>query len=230
MIRLFIGYDSREAVVHHVCVNSIVRHASQPVAVTPLALRNLGGYVELHRDGSNQFTYSRFLVPHLADWAGWALYIDGDMLLRSDIAELWKLRDEGKALLCVHHQYNTKLHEKYLGAKNEDYPRKNWSSVVLWNCAHPANRCLTPQFVQQATGAQLHRFTWLPDELIGELPREWNWLPDELGPNTQAKLLHWTLGAPCFAEFTHAPMAEEWHEERRLMNHSMQRVREKQIP
>jgi lipopolysaccharide biosynthesis glycosyltransferase len=230
MIRLFIGYDSREAVVHHVCVNSIVRHASQPVAVTPLALRNLGGYVELHRDGSNQFTYSRFLVPHLADWAGWALYIDGDMLLRSDIAELWKLRDEGKALLCVHHQYNTKLHEKYLGAKNEDYPRKNWSSVVLWNCAHPANRCLTPQFVQQATGAQLHRFTWLPDELIGELPREWNWLPDELGPNTQAKLLHWTLGAPCFAEFAHAPMAEEWHEERRLMNHSMQRVREKQIP
>jgi hypothetical protein len=228
MIRLFIGYDPREAVVHHVCVNSIVRHASRPVAVTPLALKNLAGYVERHRDGSNQFTYSRFLVPHLTGWEGWALYIDGDMLLRADIAELWALRDEGKALLCVQHDYKTKLRRKYLGAKNEDYPRKNWSSVMLWNCAHPANRCLTPQFVQKATGAELHRFSWLADELIGSLPREWNWLPDELGPNAQAKLVHWTLGAPCFEEFAAAPMAEEWHEERRLMNHSLQRVREKQ--
>jgi len=223
MIRLFIGYDTREAVVYHVCVNSIVRRASQPVGVTPLALNNLAGYVERHRDGSNQFTYSRFLVPHLMGWGGWALYIDGDMLLRADIAELWSLRDDTKALLCVQHDYKTRLREKYLGAKNEDYPRKNWSSVMLWNCAHPANRCLTPEFVQKATGAQLHRFAWLADELIGALPREWNWLPDELGPNPQAKLLHWTLGAPCFEEFAAAPMAPEWHDERRLMNHSEQR-------
>jgi hypothetical protein len=228
MIRLFIGYDPREAVVYHVCVNSIVRHASQPVAVTPLALKNLGGYVERHRDGSNQFTYSRFLVPQLTDYAGWALYIDGDMLLRTDIAELWNLRDEAKALLCVHHDYRTSMKEKYLGAKNQNYPRKNWSSVVLWNCGHPANRGLTPEFVQQATGAQLHRFTWLPDELIGELPKEWNWLPDEYGPNAQAKLLHWTLGAPCFDEFKNAPMAEEWHRERRQMNESVQRETHKQ--
>ena len=222
MIRLFIGYDPREAVVYHVCVNSIVRHASQPVAVTPLALKNLGGYVERHRDGSNQFTYSRFLVPQLMGWSGWALYIDGDMLLRADIAELWDLQAPEKAVLCVHHDYKTRLREKYLGAKNQDYPRKNWSSVMLWNCGHPANRSLTPQFVQQATGAQLHRFTWLADELIGELPKEWNWLPDELGPNPQAKLLHWTLGAPCFDEFADAPMAEEWHEERRLVSESLQ--------
>ena len=223
MIRLFIGYDPREAVVYHVCVNSIVRHASQPVAVTPLALKNLGGYVEHHKDGSNQFTYSRFLVPQLTGWAGWALYIDGDMLLRTDIAELWNLRDETKALLCVQHDYRTRMNEKYLGAKNQDYPRKNWSSVVLWNCAHAANRQLTPQFVQQATGAQLHRFTWLADQQIGELPREWNWLPQEYGPNPQAKLLHWTLGAPCFHEFADAPMAEEWHRERVLVSESIQR-------
>ena len=223
MIRLFIGYDPREAVVYHVCVNSIVRHASQPVAVTPLALKNLGGYVEHHKDGSNQFTYSRFLVPQLTGWTGWALYIDGDMLLRTDIAELWNLRDETKALLCVQHDYRTRMNEKYLGAKNQDYPRKNWSSVVLWNCAHAANRQLTPQFVQQATGAQLHRFTWLADQQIGELPREWNWLPQEYGPNPQAKLLHWTLGAPCFHEFADAPMAEEWHRERVLVSESIQR-------
>jgi hypothetical protein len=223
MIRLFIGYDAREAVVYHVCVNSIIRQASQPVAVTPLALKNLGRYVERHRDGSNQFIYSRFLVPPLMGFSGWALYIDGDMLLRADIAELWNLRDESKAVLCVHHNYKTKMKEKYLGAKNQDYPRKNWSSVMLWNCGHPANRSLTADFVERATGAQLHRFTWLPDELIGELPREWNWLPDEFGPNPQAKLLHWTLGAPCFNEFADAPMAEEWHRERKLMDYSVQR-------
>jgi hypothetical protein len=224
MIRLFIGFDPREAVVYHVCVNSIVRHASQPVAFTPLALGNLRDYVERHRDGSNQFTYNRFLVPQLMDYAGWALYIDGDMIVRADIAELWQMRDERKAVLCVHHDYRTKMQKKYLGAKNEDYPRKNWSSVVLWNCGHPANRALTAAFVQDATGAQLHRFTWLTDELIGELPRKWNWLPDEFGPDESAKLLHWTLGAPCFHEFADAPMASEWHREHALMNHCSQRV------
>jgi Glycosyl transferase family 8 len=223
MIRLFIGYDPRESVVYHVCVNSIIRHSSQPLAFTPLALSTLPRYAERHRDGSNQFIYSRFLVPQLMDFAGWALYIDGDMLLRADIAELWKLRDESKAVLCVHHDYRTKMRQKYLGAKNDDYPRKNWSSVMLWNCAHPANRALTSTFVEQATGAQLHRFTWLKDDLIGELPKVWNWLPDELGPNPAAKLLHWTLGAPCFNEFADAPMAEEWHRERQLMDYSVQR-------
>ena len=224
MIRLFIGFDPREAVVYHVCVNSIVRHATQPVAVTPLALQNLSGYVERHTDGSNEFTYSRFLVPHLMGWSGWALYIDGDMLVRTDLAELWQLRDESKAVLCVQHEYRTRAHDKYLGARNQDYPRKNWSSVVLWNCAHPANRTLTPAFVQRATGAQLHRFTWLGDELIGKLPIEWNWLPDELGQNPQAKLLHWTLGAPCFKEFAQAPMSQEWHDELQRTSQALQLV------
>jgi hypothetical protein len=141
----------------------------------------------------------------------------------ADIAELWQLRDESKAALCVHHDYRTKARDKYLGTRNEDYPRKNWSSVVLWNCGHAANRSLTPSFVQGATGAQLHRFTWLPDALIGELPKVWNWLPDEFGPNPDAKLLHWTLGAPCFHEYANAPMAEEWHRERILTDYCIQR-------
>jgi hypothetical protein len=222
MVRLFIGYDPRQAVIYHVCVNSIIRQASQPLSITPLALRNLR-YDERHQDGSNQFIYSRFLVPQLMSYSGWGLYIDGDMLLRADIAELWKMRDESKAVLCVHHDYRTKMQQKYLGSNNQDYPRKNWSSVVLWNCGHPSNRKLTLQFVEQASGAQLHRFTWLPDELIGEIPREWNWLPDELGANPHAKLLHWTLGAPCFDEFANAPMAEEWHRERALMDFCAQR-------
>lgn len=223
MINVFIGFDPREAIAYHVCANSVVRHSSRPVAITPLALNNLADYTERHTDGSNQFIYSRFLVPHLMQFADWALFVDGDMLLRADIAELWALRDPERAVLCVHHDYRTKAADKYLGARNQDYPRKNWSSVVLWNCGHPANRCLTPEFVEGASGAQLHRFTWLDDSLIGELPREWNWLPDEFGPNPDAKLLHWTLGTPCFHEYATAPMAEEWHRERMLANYSLQR-------
>jgi lipopolysaccharide biosynthesis glycosyltransferase len=214
MIRIFIGYDTREVVAYHVCVNSIIRHSSHPLSITPLALQNLSGYRETHTDGSNQFIYSRFLVPHLMDYSGWALFMDGDMLLRDDIALLWELRDESKAAIVVKHDYQTKAHVKYLGAKNEDYPRKNWSSVILWNCGHQANQVLTPSFVQNATGAQLHRFTWLNDDQIGGIPKTWNWLPDEFGENRDAKLLHWTLGTPCFHEYSDAPMANEWHRER----------------
>ena len=224
MINLFIGYDPREAVAYHVCANSVIRHASAPVAFTPLALKGLQGYAETHTDGSNQFIYSRFLLPHLMGYKGWAIFVDGDMLLRDDIAKLWALRDESKAVMCVHHDYKTKMETKYLGAKNQNYPRKNWSSVVLWNCGHRANAGVTPEFVMAATGAQLHRFTWLSDDLIGEIPKVWNWLPDEFGPNKEAKLLHWTLGTPCFHEFAHAPMAEEWHREKLLTDYSLQRV------
>ena len=224
MIRVFIGYDSREAVVYHVCAQSIIRHTTQPVSLTPLALSTLSSYKERHSDGSNQFIYSRFLTPFLCDYKGWALFIDGDMLLRTDLSELWALRDETKAVMCVHHDYKTKTQSKYLGSRNADYPRKNWSSVVLWNCGHPANRDVTPSFIEGATGAQLHRFTWLSDDLIGEIPKVWNWLPDEFGANPDAKLLHWTLGAPSFHEYADVPMAEEWHRERLLMDYCLQRA------
>ena len=217
-LRVFIGWDSREAECADVLAYSLRAHASVPLDIRYLKLSELDFNRPHDNLQSTEFTYSRFLVPHLTGWTGWALYIDGDMLLRDDVAEIFTLKDESKAVLCVHHDYKTKLRKKYLGARNEDYPRKNWSSVMLWNCAHPANRALTPEFVQNATGAQLHRFTWLADELIGELPKEWNWLPDELGPNEHAKLVHWTLGAPCFREFADEAMAEEWHRERGLLN------------
>jgi hypothetical protein len=227
MLKIFIGYDPREAVAFHVCANSIIRHASVPVSITPLALNNLHGYTEQHRDGSNQFIYSRFLVPHLMGHKGWALFIDGDMLFRDDIATLFGLIEHDKAVMLVKHDYHTKRAEKYLGAPNQDYPRKNWSSVVLWNCGSAINNKLTPECVQKASGADLHSFGWIPDERIGVLPIEWNWLPDEFGANEKAKLLHWTLGTPCFHEvdFACAPMATEWHRERMLMNYSVQKDR-----
>lgn len=222
MIPVFIGYDPREAIAYHVCANSIIRKATVPVGLNPLALNLMSGYKEQHNDGSNHFIYSRFLVPHLMNYQGWALFIDGDMILRDDINELWNLRDETKAVMVVKHDYKTRMPVKYLGAKNEDYPRKNWSSVILWNCGHQLNRQITPEFVQNATGAQLHRFTWIPDDQVGELPVEWNWLPDEFGENKNAKLLHYTLGTPCFNDFATSPMSDEWHRERIFTEYSQQ--------
>jgi lipopolysaccharide biosynthesis glycosyltransferase len=223
MIRVFIGFDPREAIAYHVCANSIIRHSSKPVAFTALALNNLQDYEEGHTDGSNQFIYSRFLVPHLMEYNGWAIFMDGDMLVRDDIEKLWALRDDSKAVMVVKHDYQTKLTEKYLGSKNENYPRKNWSSVILWNCGHEANKAVTPEFVQNATGAQVHRFTWLTDDLIGELPNVWNWLPDEFGSNPEAKLLHYTLGTPSFHDFATTPMGDEWHRERIYTDYCLQR-------
>jgi lipopolysaccharide biosynthesis glycosyltransferase len=223
-IPIFVGYDPREAIAYHTCVNSIIRNSSQPVAIVPVALNLFQDYAETHTDGSNHFIYTRFLVPYLCDFSGHAIFIDGDMIVRSDIAELWNMRDPERSVQVVKHDYKTRMPIKYLGAKNEDYPRKNWSSVILWNCASFSNRKLTPEFVQRSTGAELHRFTWLDDERVGELPREWNWLPDEYGPNADAKLLHYTLGTPCFQEFADTPQGSEWHRERILTEYCQQRI------
>jgi lipopolysaccharide biosynthesis glycosyltransferase len=222
-IPIFIGYDPRESIAYHVCVNSIIRHASQPVAIVPVALNLFQDYEETHGDNSNHFVYTRFLVPHLMGYQGWAIFIDGDMVLRDDIVKLWNLREYDQDVMVVKHDYKTRMTEKYMGAKNEDYPRKNWSSVILWNCSSWPNRKLTPAFVQSQPGSYLHRFSWLDDARIGELPVEWNWLPDEFGANDNAKLLHYTLGTPCFAEFANTPQSEEWHRERILTEYCQQR-------
>ena len=222
-IPVFVGYDPREAIAYHVCVNSIIRNSSVPVAIVPVALNMFRDYTETHTDGSNQFIYSRFLVPHLMEYQGWAIFIDGDMIVRGDIAELWAMRDSTKDVMVVKHDYKTKMPVKYLGSKNEDYPRKNWSSVILWNCNSFPNRQLTPDFVQKSTGSFLHRFSWIDNERIGSLPLEWNWLPDEYGVNEAAKLLHYTLGTPCFLEFVDTPQASEWHREKILTENCLQR-------
>jgi len=215
MIRLTVGFDQREAVAYHTFVQSIVDSTSQPVSVTPLVLSALPGYQETHKDGSNTFIYSRFLTPWLMNFNGWAIFADGDMICRADLAELWSLRDDRYAVMVVKHDYQTKATKKYLGNKNENYPRKNWSSLVLWNCSHKKNKVLLPEFVMRQSGAFLHRFTWLDDSEIGELPREWNWLAIEYPENSRAKLIHYTLGTPCFLDFEQTEMAEFWKESAR---------------
>jgi len=222
-IPVFVGYDPREAVAYHVCTNSIIRNASAPVAIIPVALNLFRDYKETHGDNSNHFVYTRFLVPYLMDWQGRAIFIDGDMVVRGDILELYESLQSGMDVAVVKHDYKTRMPIKYMGAPNEDYPRKNWSSVIVWNCGTFPNRQLTPEFVQSKPGSFLHRFSWISDDRIQALPSEWNWLPDELGENTNAKLLHYTLGTPCFYEFADTTQGNVWHQERILTEHCQQR-------
>jgi len=210
MIRIITGFDQREAVAFHTFYQSIISNSSTPVQITPLAINTLREYRETHSDGSNAFTYSRFLTPYLCNFEGWAIFADGDMVCQADITELWNLRDETKAVLVVQHDYETKQTIKYFNQPNANYPRKNWSSVILWNCAHTAHRLLTPAFVAGSTGAFLHRFSWLQDEQIGSLPKEWNWLAIEYEDNSKAKLVHYTLGTPCFKKYAQTAMSEHW--------------------
>ena len=211
LIRLVVGFDQREAVAYHVFCQSVLERTSQPVSFLPLVTGSIPSYSEKHEDGSNAFIYTRFLTPYLMGYEGWAVFADGDMVCNDDIAKLWSLRDPQKAIQVVKHNYRTKAAVKYLGNRNEDYPRKNWSSLVLWNCGHPKNKCLTPQFVSEQTGAFLHRFQWLEDNFIGEIPKTWNWLAIEYEPNTEASLIHYTLGTPCFPEYRETDQSMLWH-------------------
>ncbi len=211
-INFVVGFDQREAIAYHVFCQSVITKSSLPVQFIALSQNTLDNYQEIHGDGSNQFIYSRFLTPYLNNFIGWAIFADGDMICNADIALLWELRDQTKAVQLVKHDYKTKQKVKYLGNKNEDYPRKNWSSLVLWNCEHPANRVLTPEFVSQKSGSYLHRFSWLSDDLIGDLPKEWNWLAIEYPDNPDAKIVHFTLGTPCFKEYSKTSMASLWYE------------------
>lgn len=228
MIPVFIGYDSRESIAYHVLAQSIINRTSVPVSVTPLASRMLRDF-DGQRDGTNSFIYSRFLPPELMGYRGWAVYMDSDMLARADLAELWALRDESKAVMVVKHDYHTKHRRKLIGTPmecdNADYPRKNWSSLILWNCGHPQNRILDREFVGEAPGSVLHRFQWLSDDLIGELPREWNHLVGEYGLTPDAKLVHFTYGAPCFSHYRKCDYGTEWHGVREDVNAALDKAR-----
>jgi hypothetical protein len=223
-IPLYVGFDQREAACYHTFCQSVIERASVPVSFHPLhgpMLANFDG----QKDGTNAFIYSRFLVPYLQSYTGWAIFCDGDMAMCDDIAKLWNLREDfvfDKAVAVVQHDYTSKHPRKYLGtpmeADNVSYPRKNWSSVILWNCGHMANRILTPEFVKEAPGSFLHRFSWIKDDQIGALPAEWNVLVGEQ-EESLARLLHYTLGAPGFKRYQHCKASEPWHRARKHAMH-----------
>jgi len=225
MIPIFAGFDQREEAGYHAFTSSLLEHASAPFTVTPLHLPLFRSfYAPGVRDGSNAFVYTRFLIPFLQGYTGSAIFCDGsDMLLRADIAELWALRDPYKPVQVVKHDYRTKWPRKYLGTKmeapNEDYPRKNHSSVMILNCMHMSWRKLTPESVQKMTGQELHRFSWLQEDEIGELPKEWNWLVQEDGPNPDAKLLHFSSGVPLMPAHANSPHAADYMRQCARMNH-----------
>lgn len=211
MLNVYFGHDERAEAGTTVFVRSVIATARQPLSLTPITRMNVGTQPE----GSNAFTFRRFLVPYLQDWTGWAVFVDGsDMLSRSDLNEILAHADCRMAVHVVKHDYKTQHPRKYRGtsmeADNADYERKQWASVMLINCNHFGWRKLTPEYVAKAEPLHLLQMRFLSDDRIGDLPPEWNWLADEHGENADAKLLHFTAGIPAFPEHHDAPMADEW--------------------
>lgn len=218
MIRIFIGYDPREAVAFNVLCHSIRTRSSLPVSIAPLMLSQLRGVLarERHPLQSTDFSFSRFLTPHLSDYADWSIFLDCDMLMLDDVAALWALRDERYSVMVVKHDHRPREATKFLGQPQTAYAKKNWSSVILFNNARC--RALSADYVSRASGLELHQFKWLQsDGLIGALPARWNHLVGYDPPSRDVSLVHYTLGGPYFAEYAECEYAAEWRAERDAM-------------
>lgn len=220
LLRVFIGFDPVESIAFHVLSASIIRHASRPVSITPMVRRQLSPAFTRARGPleSTDFSLSRFMVPYLMGYQGLGIFMDCDMLCRADVNELlmYPAAFPHHAVFCCQHDYTPQSETKFLGQKQTTYPRKNWSSLFVVNAA----RCkaLTPAYVNQATGSDLHRFAWLDDSEIGSLPLEWNHLVDEPGQSEQPpKIIHFTNGGPWFQDYTDVPYADDWRAERDVM-------------
>lgn len=222
-IPVFIGYDARERAATNVLMDSLYHHSSAPLSITPLVTTQLerAGLYRRKRDPkqATAFSFTRFLVPSLMGYQGWCIFLDCDMLCRGDIAALWAQRDDRFAVMCVQHQHTPKESVKFLGEPQTSYPKKNWSSLMLLN----TSRCqsLTPDYVNSASGLELHRFHWLAgDHEIGAIEGGWNHLVAVQDPAaaTNSPLLHWTLGGPWFREqrTMGGPLAAEWFAARDL--------------
>jgi hypothetical protein len=215
VLNIYIGYDPRESVAFYTLAHSILRRASVPISIAPLAQSQLRGVYRRARGPteSTEFSMTRFLVPYLSGYTGWSIFMDCDMLCRVDIAALAKeieAQDDKAVILCKH-DYVPKTERKFLDQVQTKYKRKNWSSLMLFNNA----RChaLTPDYVNTASGLELHRFAWMEDAAIGELPLEWNWLVGEYAYNAAAKIVHFTIGGPYFAAYRDCDYAGEWFAE-----------------
>tara|TARA_R110000868_G_scaffold39928_1_gene138552 strand:+ start:220 stop:903 length:684 start_codon:yes stop_codon:yes gene_type:complete len=220
MNNIYVGWDSREDIAYQVCEHSIHRRtAADSIKVYPLKqnlLRQQAVYWrEIDKLASTEFTFTRFLVPHLNNYTGWAAFCDSDMVFLTDAATLFEGLDDSKAVYVVKHDYNPPEGVKMDGQMQLPYPRKNWSSVMVFNCAHPKNRYLDLATVNTATGAQLHRFEWLEDNDIGELSCEWNWLVGHYKEPVDGtpRALHYTEGGPWFDNMRDCEYHEVWKKE-----------------
>lgn len=221
MIRWFIGYDKEQAVAAHVLAHSIQSRSSIPVAITFINRENLKGIFTRLRGASEStdFSISRFLVPYLCNYKGWAIFSDNDMIVTEDVAKLWARRDDDFAVMVAKKQHDPLNHYKFLGNVQTRYEKKNWSSVMLMN----TEKCksLTLDTVNNETGLFLHQFKWLDDDsLIGDLPQGWNHLvgSDEFDPSA-SMLMHYTEGTPCLDKYKNYQQADLWHLEHTGMNY-----------
>ena len=216
-IDVYIGWDSREPIAAEVCRYSLLKHASIPVNVHYLKRNELIEQGLYTRDtdplSSTEFTFTRFLVPTLQNYEGTAIFMDSDMIWLTDIAELLAEVDPTKAVTCVHHDYTPPEGVKMDGQQQLHYPRKNWSSMVVWNCGHKENRKVTVKEVNNWSGAELHRFMWLDDKHIGKISPEWNWLVGwyREGRDGEPKILHYTEGGPWFNNYRNCEYADTWN-------------------
>jgi lipopolysaccharide biosynthesis glycosyltransferase len=232
MRSVWIGFDPREAAAFAVAAHSARAHLTAPVPIYAVELEDLrqsGLYTRptLTQDiagapprlldqiseapMSTEFAISRFFVPLLAR-TGWALFMDSDILVRANLARLFEAADPSKAVMCVKHAFNPPPGVKMDGQAQLPYPRKNWSSVMLFNCDHPANKLLTLGMLNGVPGRDLHGFCWLRDEDIGELDPAWNWLVGHSSPEIEPRIVHFTDGFPLMPGYENQPYAEEWRE------------------
>ena len=215
-LRVFVGYDSREEIAFEVLSHSLRKHSSIALDVIPLKrheLQKRGVFWKEHDPlQSTEFTYLRFLVPYLANYRGWALFVDYDFLCLRDVAELVALFDESKAVMVVKH--HTSERSEPANVLQSSYPRKNWSSMIAYNCGHAANAILTPDHVSDRGDRMLHRFSWLSDDEVGELPVDWNFLtPLYRSGSSSPALVHYSEGGPWFPDYRNDPdteFKEEW--------------------
>ena len=219
-INFFIGYDPKEDIAYRICKYSLLKRASTTVKVFSLKLDELIAKKLYTRTvdplASTQFTYSRFLVPKLMNYTGWAVFCDCDFIFLDDVNNLIKNLDDSKAVYCVQHDYTPKEKHKMDGQKQTIYPRKNWSSFILFNCSHPSTKNLTVETVNSENGAYLHQFKWCKNEEIGKLDERWNWLEGWTSNHNHNKpfAVHYTRGGPWFDEWQDVEYAKEWINER----------------
>ena len=221
-LNFFIGYDSKEDIAYRVCKNSLLRKSSINLKIISLKIDELIAKNFYHRAkdplASTEFTYTRFLIPALMNYKGWAIFCDCDFIFMEDIAVLFKHIDDSKAVYCVQHDYQPKERHKMDGQKQTIYPRKNWSSFILFNCEHPSNKKLNINLVNSESGSFLHQFKWLSDNEIGSLDERWNWLEGWTSNSNKSfpYAVHYTRGGPWFDEWQDVEFAKEWLQERDL--------------
>lgn len=238
-IRVVIGYDERETPAVWTLAHSILKHSSRPVNFTFLYLPALAKDNLMWRERdpkqSTDFSYSRFLTPYLSGYKGQSIFMDCDMLVRGDIADLLTYCPSGCDVSVVKHDYAPANQTKFLGEPQSKYPRKLWSAVmVFWNNTQACQR-LTPRYINEASGADLHQFKWVPtatvthtltqeqeaaiiSRRVGSIPEEWHWVPNHSEQRVSledAKLIHYTEGGPWIEGYENTPGADLWRQEAR---------------